>query len=221
MTSLSTRRELNKQATTQAIVNAVAAMIQNEQSEAITATGIANAAGISRRTLFNYFPTVDAVLSYPLHLVLDEMVSLISELTDTMPLAEALVAALESPEVTAHLELVAVFGAYANTAPAPAGFTPNQGAWHQATEEAVAKLSARYRDAEPFSIRVFTHAILGAGQAAFDAWIESLLAPSSSSPRISQDDVRHFRQLVRKSMQILDAGFAAVPLTASTQALES
>ena len=58
-----TRRELNKRATKQAIVGAVADGLRNGAGTALTATQIAEAAGVSRRTLFNYFPSVDAVFS--------------------------------------------------------------------------------------------------------------------------------------------------------------
>jgi AcrR family transcriptional regulator len=59
------RREQNKTATRAAIADAALDLLRASGSEAVTAERIAEAAGISRRTFFNYFPSVEAALNVP------------------------------------------------------------------------------------------------------------------------------------------------------------
>ncbi|WP_279402405.1 TetR/AcrR family transcriptional regulator [Arthrobacter sp. JCM 19049] len=111
--SSGTRREMNKQATRQAIVDAALTLLRNQGREAMTATAIAEAAGISRRTLFNYFPTVDAVLAEPLQRLLDRVVEVLAESTQELPLITAAIRALQGAGVPQLLEPVAYLGIYA------------------------------------------------------------------------------------------------------------
>jgi AcrR family transcriptional regulator len=57
------RRELNKVRTREAIVSALRALVQERPVDEVTVDQIAEAAGISRRTFFNYFPGIPALLS--------------------------------------------------------------------------------------------------------------------------------------------------------------
>ncbi|GMA42145.1 TetR family transcriptional regulator [Mobilicoccus caccae] len=60
---LSGRREANKARTRAALVAAVYHVIETEGIEALTAERVADAAGISRRTFFNYFTSVEALIA--------------------------------------------------------------------------------------------------------------------------------------------------------------
>ena len=215
-----TRREKNKQATRDAIVNAVSQLLHDGHGAALTATQIADAAGISRRTLFNYFPTVDAIISYPLHRVLETMVESISELTDSMPLMEAIVVALKSDEVADLLGRVAVFGALLKQDPGADCFPSNMGEWQRAIAEVVDKLARRSPSTDSFSIRVFTHALLGAGQAAFDEWFERLPALGDISADITDAQIAEFHTLINQAMRTLDQGISALPLNPQQQSKE-
>lgn len=218
MTSPSTgnRRELNKQATKQAIVEAVADLLRHGSGTALTATQIAEAAGISRRTLFNYFPSVDAVYSYPLHQVLGTMVDSISDLTDSMPLVEAIIEALKSDDVARLLGQVAHFGAFLRTEGANCGFPAMMNEWQTAATEVIEKVARRYPHANTFTVRVFTHALLGAGQAAFDEWIERLPATETVGMDISPELISVFHSLITQAMETLDEGFKALPLSSTS-----
>jgi len=215
VTSLSTgtRREQNKRATKQAIVDAVAQLLRQGADSALTAHQIADAAGISRRTLFNYFPTVDAIYSYPLHQVLDSMVESMGMASNSIPLLESIIQALKSDEVTQQLGQVAHFGAYVIGNEANGCFTANVNEWQQATMDVLEKLGHRYPQADSFSIRVLTHALLGAGQAAFDEWMEHIPANQNQSMDISPDLLATFHTLVTKAMHTLELGFNHFPLT--------
>lgn len=214
--STGTRRELNKQATKQAIVEAVADLLRHGSGTSLTATQIAEAAGISRRTLFNYFPSVDAVYSYPLHQVLGTMVDSISDLTDSMPLVEAIIEALKSDDVARLLGQVAHFGAFLRTEGANCGFPAMMNEWQTAATEVIEKVARRYPHANTFTVRVFTHALLGAGQAAFDEWIERLPATETVGMDISPELISVFHSLITQAMETLDEGFKALPLSSTS-----
>ena len=57
------RREANKARTRAALVSAVYDLIEAEGVDALTAERVADAAGISRRTFFNYFASIGAVVA--------------------------------------------------------------------------------------------------------------------------------------------------------------
>lgn len=57
------RRELNKARTRESIVAALRDLVEQRPIDQVTVDQIAEAAGISRRTFFNYFPGVPALLS--------------------------------------------------------------------------------------------------------------------------------------------------------------
>lgn len=58
------RRELNKQLTQEAIFDAAMALFKTQGYEATTIEEIALASGVSKGTVFNYFPSKDAILGY-------------------------------------------------------------------------------------------------------------------------------------------------------------
>ncbi len=56
------RRELNRERTRSALYDAVLTLVESEGLDALTAERVADAAGVSRRTFFNYYPSVDALV---------------------------------------------------------------------------------------------------------------------------------------------------------------
>ncbi len=67
------RREANKARTRAAVIAAATTLIQSERMESITAEQVADAAGISRRTFFNYFPSVEAVFASQAQEVIEDL----------------------------------------------------------------------------------------------------------------------------------------------------
>lgn len=57
------RRELNKARTREAIVTALRTLVEQRPVDQVTVDQVAEAAGVSRRTFFNYFPGIPALLS--------------------------------------------------------------------------------------------------------------------------------------------------------------
>ncbi len=56
-------RELNKQRTREALVEAAIEILAAKGASGLTAARVAKAAHVSRRTFFNYFPTIEALLT--------------------------------------------------------------------------------------------------------------------------------------------------------------
>lgn len=219
--STGTRRELNKQATRQAIVDAALSILRNGSDQEMTATNIAETAGISRRTLFNYFPTVDAILAYPVQEFLEQMLDELAPLIERLPLIQAIVEALHSPEVAKMLGQVAQFGAYTKTGGAADCHLSNLIAWQGATDGLIIRIINRYPSADVFAIKVFSHAILGAGEAAFNEWIDRLPEMDRSALEITPELIASFHSLILQAAETLNAGFSSLPLTASNPAKEN
>ncbi len=81
------RREANKARTREAIVDAVYRLLATEGLETMTAERVADAVGVSRRTFFNYFPSIEAVMAYRSRLVLDRFAAMLAARPGDEPLA--------------------------------------------------------------------------------------------------------------------------------------
>ena len=89
------RRAANKQRTRDALSSAAIALVAEEGIDALTAERIAEAAGVSRRTLFNYFPRVEDVLTASIEQVTtDTLAAFVARPADE-PLRRSVVAVLE------------------------------------------------------------------------------------------------------------------------------
>ncbi len=58
-----TLRERKREETTRALARAAYGIVREEGVDAVTADAVAERAGVSRRTFFNYFPSVESVLT--------------------------------------------------------------------------------------------------------------------------------------------------------------
>lgn len=67
------RRAANKERTCEAVVAAAVRLLQSDGLDSLTAEKVADEAGISRRTFFNYFPSVEAVYAFQAQQVFDNL----------------------------------------------------------------------------------------------------------------------------------------------------
>ena len=77
MTETLPRREANKARTREAVVDALRALVEQRPVESVTVDQLAEAAGISRRTFFNYYAGIPAVLVEVFSGYAERMVALI------------------------------------------------------------------------------------------------------------------------------------------------
>lgn len=88
-------RATNKERTRAALSDAAVAIVAAEGIDALTADRIAAEAGVSRRTLFNYFATVEDVLTSSIEQVTRDTVAAFVSRPGPEPLRESVMAVLE------------------------------------------------------------------------------------------------------------------------------
>jgi AcrR family transcriptional regulator len=88
-------RAANKQRTRDALSQAAIAIVAAEGVDALTADRIAAGAGVSRRTLFNYFPRVEDVLTASIEELTRETVAAFVARPADEPLRRSIVAVLD------------------------------------------------------------------------------------------------------------------------------
>jgi AcrR family transcriptional regulator len=87
-------RAVKKERTRQALTEAAVAIVASEGIDALTADRIAADAGVSRRTLFNYFPRVEDVLTASIEQVTQDTVAAFVARPADEPLRESVAAVL-------------------------------------------------------------------------------------------------------------------------------
>ena len=104
-------RERKREGTRDTLTLAAYTILRDEGLEAVTADAVATRAGVSRRTFFNYFPSVESVLTASV----EEFFTSLGEQLEARPEQEsprqALLALLEGPSDHDLLERVGVLAA--------------------------------------------------------------------------------------------------------------
>lgn len=196
------RREQNKTATRDAIVSAAFHLLTRDGFAALTAETVAEAAGVSRRTLFNYFPSIESALNEPTRRLLDRAVVALDAMDPDTELLSAAVAAVESlvdPEL-----LGPVASLYLHSAAHPQMERTQLEAWNSCAEQITAIVLARREHATPLAAAVFAHTIVGAGKAAFAHWARHLTGP------IDEQSTDELRTILAEAIAQLRDGFPSL-----------
>jgi AcrR family transcriptional regulator len=162
------RRELNKTATRSAIVEAAFDLLRSGGPEAVTADRVADAAGISRRTLFNYFPTVESALNVPTETFLDHALRQFDGAAPSVPVMSAAVDAMRSLADRSLLAPVAELFVLSRNNPQLG--RQQLEAWDNCANRLMETISSRVPGHNALEITVFANSIVGAGKAAFGYW---------------------------------------------------
>lgn len=88
-------REQRKRATREALGAAALDIVGREGIDALTAARVAEAAGVSRRTLFNYFPRLEDVLTASIEGLVADTVAAVVARPSEEPLRQSLLVVLE------------------------------------------------------------------------------------------------------------------------------
>jgi AcrR family transcriptional regulator len=104
----STLRERNKARTRAALSEAAVAIIREQGVERLTAELVADRAGVSRRTFFNYFPSVDAAMACSVEALLAELTVALEARPTDESIWETIPAILTAPEGSAIVERIAL-----------------------------------------------------------------------------------------------------------------
>lgn len=204
MTATTGRREQNKAATRAAIAEAARRLLADEGADALTAEKVADAAGVSRRTLFNYFPSVEAALNAPLTSFLDRATDGLDRLAPDLPPTIAAVEVLAAlAGESESLASVADVFMLAQSNPQLARLQLE--AWDQCAAQIHAAMSARVPAEAGFELAVYVHAVVGAGRAAFQSWADR--HPDDYRSAVALADLQH---LLTVALEQLRDGFPAL-----------
>lgn len=195
------RRELNKAATRSSIAAAALDLLRSQGSGNFTVEDIAAAAGVSRRTFFNYFPTLEAALASVADGFMDhalEQFRLRPADESILESARAALMALADPMSVAPMaELFSLTQDNRSLA------RSELEAWDHCTEQIID--AARTRLGSGVS-ELYLHALAGSviscGKAAMNVWF------AERGPDLSSESLATLRQHLIDAMGLLGAGFA-------------
>lgn len=198
MTSTETpsRRELNKAATRQSIVVAAMRLAHERGLGGFTVEDIADAAGVSRRTFFNYFSSAEEAITAPTFVFLDTALERFRDRPKGEPLLESVIQILLALADNEFIEPMAQSFLVSH------GNDPATRYQLQAFDECSDKIVAAIREREGESLdEIYVHALAGCvmscGKAALEVWLAERrgdLAPSSLN-RLSELLVTAFAHL--------------------------
>lgn len=200
------RRELNKARTRDAIVGALRELVAEVPAEDITVEQLAERAGISRRTFFNYFGSISAVLS---DVFAEHAAGMVAQLDPEQ---------LVTDPVAALRRLVRSGGI-------PADFLgwlddlnchQSEEAGHVLLERTVwADMAAWLReqlhtlrpDADPLFVATLASSVMSCFQAAEEAWVEDPARPRPGSAA----DTTAFHDHLDRALGLLASGWRSDP----------
>jgi len=163
------RREQNKTATRRAIADATLGLVRARGAGQFTVDDIAEAAGISRRTFFNYFPSTSAALNVAMEDFLDGVLGHFQARPHNENIVDSMLNALSQPADPANLAVMAELHGLAEEHPDMARV--HLEAWDQAEHRIVDSLRTRLgQDTDPFYTGTLVAAVLACGRSAFAEW---------------------------------------------------
>ena len=197
------RRELNKAATRQAITDAALGLLRSEGPGNFTVEDIADAAGISRRTFFNYFSSTDAALASVVHGFLDNAIKQLRLRPVDEPMlqsAQAALVALADPKAVAPLAEL-----FTLTQQSPLMSHTELEAWDHCRAQVFTVARERLAGTPGAQDELYIHALAGSiiscGKAAMEVWF------SRRGPDLTPASLAELRQLLIDAMALLATGF--------------
>lgn len=198
------RRELNKAATRRAITDAALALLRAKGPGHFTVEDIADAAGISRRTFFNYFSSTEAAIAAVTFGFLDTALQQFRLRPAGEPFLEsarAALVALADPMTVAPLAELYSLG-QAN----PQLIRSELEAWDHCTVQIISAARERAGGSgaglDELYLRALAGSVISCGKAAMDVWF------ARCGGSLTPESLSTLRQLLIDSMGLLGSGFA-------------
>lgn len=198
------RRELNKAATRQAITDAALLLLRSKGPGNFTVEDIADAAGISRRTFFNYFSSTEAALAAVTHGFLDNALAQFRLRPADEPILESARAALV--QLADPMTVAPMAELYSLAQTNPQLNRSELEAWDHCTAEIIDAARERFArtagaELDELYLRALAGSIISCGKAAMDVWFAECGADLSAS------SLSKLRQLLIDAMGLLGSGF--------------
>ena len=200
------RRELNKAATRQAITDAALALLRSNGPGNFTVEDIADAAGISRRTFFNYFGSTEAAIAAVTFGFLDKALQQFRLRPAGEPFMESARAALV--ELADPMTVAPLAELYSLGQANPQLSRSELEAWDHCTAQIITAARERSSGAggvelDELYLRALAGSVISCGKAAMEVWF------SRCGTDLSAESLSILRQLLIDSMGLLGSGFAA------------
>jgi len=198
------RRALNKARTTEQLARAAYELLREQGFEAVTADAVADRAGVSRRTFFNYFPRLELVLQESVRGTIADLIERFQGRPLDEPMHQSLDAVLDEPFSDEVLEQALVIFGQAQTSAAARHYL-QEARDLEAVQIAEALTERLGSSADPLQVQVVADALVAAGHRACAVWVER-------SGGVLDDTTRALQlTLLRQAYQHLFTAFAPVP----------
>jgi AcrR family transcriptional regulator len=154
--------------TRDAIVAAALDLASEDPRRRLTAELIAERSGVSRRTFFNYFPSVEAAVFAPVQRLLQVAVEHLERVPEDTPLVDALIVAITGAAEEEPLERLGRCAHIGSRMPQFQGSELEQ--WDAAEALLSETFGERYPHLERFTVQCLTGAVIGVARAAIHEW---------------------------------------------------
>jgi AcrR family transcriptional regulator len=200
------RRELNKAATREAISTSTLELLRRKGPGNFTVEDIADAAGVSRRTFFNYFNSTEAAIASVTHGFLDTVLEQFRLRPTDEPILESARAALV--ELADPMTIAPMAELFSLTQASPVLARSELEAWDHCTEQIIAAARERAvhhpaNQMDELYLRALAGSVISCGKAAMEVWFDRC------GTDLSAESLAILRQLLIDSMVLLGSGFAA------------
>lgn len=201
-TEASSRRELNKAATRESIITAGLELATSRGLGGFTVEELAEAAGVSRRTFFNYFGSLEEAIAAPTFGFLDVALARLADRPADEPILES---ALNVLTGIADNELIAPM---AQSFLVAVGHDPVTRFQLQAFDQCGEKIAAAIRERDPAGVddlyvTALAGSVIACGKAALEVWL------SESAGDLSPSSLSRLRGHLSDAITHLKSGFAA------------
>lgn len=205
-----TRRELNKVATREALVEAALVLSDEVNLDLVTADAVAARAGVSRRTFFNYFASVEDCVASSITSVLQAAIDQFEDAPPDQPVMTAashafsqVFTAESTPRMAQVLSLVRTH---------PRMLRSHLEQWDRATDEIALALSRRFPDTDPLWVGALASSMVSVAASAIRRWLVDLDdAPSSPPALTAAESSQALRLTVDRCFGYLADGFSTPP----------
>lgn len=193
------RRELNKVATREAIANAALEFLRSGGLNSFTVDDVAVAAGVSRRTFFNYFSSVEAAVASFTQNYLDQVILELEARPTDEPVLESAQIALSAKGNARNLAILAETFTLTQD--------PQLGRFQlQAWDECSVKIIevARHRlppGADELYLHALVGAVIGSCRAAFLVWFQK------HGTTITEESLADLRGFLERTISHIRTGF--------------
>lgn len=198
MSETTGRRELNKARTRQALIAATRELARERGLGAVTVEDIAERAGVSRRTFFNYFPNIEGAVAAGLAAPLERIAAaFLRRPAEEEPLT-AIAAALREEPIDAEILLGWM---PENPAESPHGLELHLRVWQHHEEWLVGVLRRRLGDEDELRVRSLAAAVMAMFETVEHAWLPTL------PERTPEEAVAAFNQGLLQVLAHAEAGW--------------